>query len=38
MLLHHSALRGFFLQFHAADTPSEAEADVARIETVVVGR
>ena len=38
MLLHHPALRGFFLQFHTADAPSEAEADVARIETVVVGR
>ena len=38
MLLHHPALRGFFLQFHMADAPSEAEADIARIETVVVGR
>ena len=38
MLLHHPALRGFFLQFHTADAPSEAEADIARIETVVVGR
>jgi len=38
MLLHHSALRGFLLQFHTADAPSEAEADIARIEAVVVGR
>ena len=38
MLLHHPALRGFFLQFHTAKAPSEAEADIARIETVVVGR
>ncbi len=38
MLLHHPASRGFSLQFHTADASSEAEADIARIETVVVGR